>query len=73
MNEWCTYIALYCLLLYTQSALQSYGGGGGGGGMIVPWTITWMIVQCNVLLVIATPVLLKTGFVFQGHIWLGIR
>ncbi len=30
MNEWCIYIALYCVLLYTQSALQSYGGGGGG-------------------------------------------
>ncbi len=29
MNEWCTYIALYCVLLYTQSALQSCGGGGG--------------------------------------------
>ncbi len=24
------YIALYCVLLYTQSALQSWGGGGGG-------------------------------------------
>ncbi len=24
------YIALYCVLLYTQSALQSCGGGGGG-------------------------------------------
>ncbi len=23
MNEWCIYIALYCILLYTQSALQS--------------------------------------------------
>ncbi len=29
MNEWCIYIALYCVLLYTQSTLQSYGGGGG--------------------------------------------
>ncbi len=27
MNEWCIYIALYCVLLYTQSALQSCGGG----------------------------------------------
>ncbi len=33
MNEWCIYIALYCALLYTQSALQScvcvcvWGGG----------------------------------------------
>ncbi len=26
MNEWRTYIALYCVLLYTQSALQSWGG-----------------------------------------------
>ncbi len=26
MNEWCIYIALYCVLLYTQSALQSCGG-----------------------------------------------
>ncbi len=30
MNEWCIYIALYYVLLYTQSALQSRGGGGGG-------------------------------------------
>ncbi len=30
MNEWCIYIALYCVLLYTQIALQSWGGGGGG-------------------------------------------
>ncbi len=30
MNEWCTYIALYCVLLYTQSALQSCVWGGGG-------------------------------------------
>ncbi len=30
MNEWCIfYIALYSVLLYTQSALQSCGGGGG--------------------------------------------
>ncbi len=28
MNEWGIYIALYCVLLYTQSALQSCGGGG---------------------------------------------
>ncbi len=28
MNEWCIYIALYYVLLYTQSALC--GGGGGG-------------------------------------------
>ncbi len=26
MNEWGIYIALYCVLLYTQSALQSYEG-----------------------------------------------
>ncbi len=26
MNEWSIYIALYCVLLYTQSALQSYEG-----------------------------------------------
>ncbi len=26
MNE-LIYVALYCVLLYTQSALQSYGGG----------------------------------------------
>ncbi len=25
MNEWCMYIALYCVLLYSQSALQSSG------------------------------------------------
>ncbi len=28
MNEWSIYIALYCVLLYTQSTLQSCGGGG---------------------------------------------
>ncbi len=27
MNEWGIYIALYCVWLYTQSALQSCGGG----------------------------------------------
>ncbi len=26
MNEWCIYIARYCVLLYTQIALQSWGG-----------------------------------------------
>ncbi len=26
MNGWCIYIALYCVLLYTRSALQSCGG-----------------------------------------------
>ncbi len=26
MNEWCIYIALYCVLLYTQNTLQSCGG-----------------------------------------------
>ncbi len=31
MNEWCIYIALYYVLLYTQRALQSCGGEGGGG------------------------------------------
>ncbi len=25
LNEWCIYIVLYCVLLYTQSALQSWG------------------------------------------------
>ncbi len=30
MNKLCIYIAVYCVLLYTQSALQSWGGGGGG-------------------------------------------
>ncbi len=27
INEWCIYIVLLCVLLYTQSALQSCGGG----------------------------------------------
>ncbi len=30
MNEWHIYIALYCVLLYTQSTLQSCVCGGGG-------------------------------------------
>ncbi len=34
MNEWCIYIVLYCVLLYTQSALQSCGGGGGGVSLL---------------------------------------
>ncbi len=29
MSEWCIYIVLYRVLLYTQSALQSCGEGGG--------------------------------------------
>ncbi len=32
MNEWSIYIALYCVLLYTQSALQSYEGVSATGG-----------------------------------------
>ncbi len=36
MNEYCIYIMLYCVLLYTQSVLQSCGGGGGGGRGISP-------------------------------------
>ncbi len=28
MNEWFIYLALNCVLLYTQSASQSWGGGG---------------------------------------------
>ncbi len=38
-NEWCIYIALYCVLLYTQSSLQScvcVGGGGGGVSLQPP-------------------------------------
>ncbi len=34
MNEWCIYIAIYCVLLYTKSALQSCGGGGGSGSLL---------------------------------------
>ncbi len=30
------YIALYCVLLYTQSALQSCGGRGGGAHLLYP-------------------------------------
>ncbi len=33
MNEWCIYIALYCVLLYTQSVFQSCVVGRGGGGL----------------------------------------
>ncbi len=33
MNEWCIYIVLFCVLLYTQSALQSCKGG-------LSWTTT---------------------------------
>ncbi len=25
LNDWCIYIALYCVMLYSQSALQSCG------------------------------------------------
>ncbi len=30
MNEWCIYMALYYVLLYTKCTLQSCGGWGGG-------------------------------------------
>ncbi len=48
MNEWCIYIALYCVLLYTQSTLQSYGGGGGGSLLnhhqcaASTWVMRWL-------------------------------
>ncbi len=48
MNEWSIYIALYCVLLYTQSALQSYGGVSSQppppGGLLlslVQWSFNW--------------------------------
>ncbi len=31
MNEWCVYVVLYCVLLYTQSTLQLCVCVGGGG------------------------------------------
>ncbi len=37
MNEWCIYIVLYFVLLYTQSALQSCGGGGGCLSLTTTW------------------------------------
>ncbi len=37
MNEGSIYIALYCVLLYTQSALKSCGGG------LSSTTSTWMM------------------------------
>ncbi len=53
-NEWCIYIALYCVLLYTQSTLHSCGGGlsstttsvqwaslGGGGGRGLGLKLVW--------------------------------
>ncbi len=44
MNEWCIYIALYCVLLYTQSALQSCVGGGGSLLNHHQWAAsTWMM------------------------------
>ncbi len=53
MNEWCIYIALYCVLLYTQSALQScvcvcvcVWGGGERGSLLNHHqcaTSTWMM------------------------------
>ncbi len=43
MNEWCIHIALYCVLLYTQSALQSCGGGGSPLNHHQCAASTWMI------------------------------
>ncbi len=37
MNELCIYIAFYCVLLYTQSALHSCGWGGGGAASTSGW------------------------------------
>ncbi len=47
MNEWCIYIAL-CVLLYTQSALQSCVWGGGGGGLSSTTTsVQLMLRSCD--------------------------
>ncbi len=43
MNEWCIYISLYYVLLYTQSALQSCGGGGSLLNHHQCAASTWMI------------------------------
>ncbi len=47
MNEWCIYIALYCVLLYTQRALQSCWRGDGGGWSLLNHhqcaASTWMM------------------------------
>ncbi len=45
MNELCIYIAFYCVLLYTQSALHScgwVGGWVGGGCSIHQWMMWWL-------------------------------
>ncbi len=43
MNEWCIYIALYYVLLYTQSALQSCVWGGGLLNHHQCSAFTWMM------------------------------
>ncbi len=45
INEWCIYIALYCVLLYTQSALQScvyLGGSLLNHHQCAAWIIRWL-------------------------------
>ncbi len=41
MNEWCIYIALYYVLPYTQSALQSCGGGSSFTTTSVQHPLGW--------------------------------
>ncbi len=41
MNEWFIYIALYCIFLYTQSTLQSYGGGLPSTTTSVQYPLRW--------------------------------
>ncbi len=47
MNEGCIYIALYCVLLYTQSALQLWVWGGGGGSLLHPHLTELHLFSCT--------------------------
>ncbi len=47
INERCIYIALYCVLLYTQSTLQSCGRGGGGGLSSTTTSVQHPLGWCN--------------------------
>ncbi len=63
MNEWCIYTALYCVLLYTQSALQSWGGG--------KYTLTKMILLFlkEIISIISTIMLTKFDHKYSKNIY----
>ncbi len=78
MNEWCIYIALYCVLLYTQSALQSCEGGVSPQPPLVcsihldDASTWWLINTCSELVTGAKPVQNKKSH-FHTQSWSMIK